>query len=52
MARRPTSLMRQLDCLWEWVAQLMQQEGQVPDGSTPTDPGDLAVYFENGLAGS
>lgn len=57
MARRPSGLMRQLDCLWEGVEELREQAGQddggtVVDGTTPTDPGDLSVYFENGLAGS
>jgi hypothetical protein len=40
--------MRQLDCLWLYVMELL---GRTPtDAGTQPDPGDITVYFENGLA--
>jgi hypothetical protein len=55
MARRPSGLIRQLDCLWEGVEELKERadittEGEQP--TEPTDPGDITVYFENGLTGA
>ena len=54
MARRPSGLNRQLDCLWEGLEEVKEAVEQIDGGAggtTPTDPGDLTVYFENGLAG-
>jgi hypothetical protein len=58
MARRPSGLMRQLDCLWEGVEQLKSEVEQPTDSTrndgdpvASPDPGDLGVYFENGLTG-
>lgn len=45
--------MRQLDCLWEGMERLKTEAG-LPDAEeapAPDDPGDLSVYFENGLTG-
>jgi hypothetical protein len=56
MARRPSGLMRQLDWLWQTVEALKDDAGLPDDPTgdpepTPSDPGDLNVYFENGLTG-
>jgi hypothetical protein len=54
-ARRPSALMRQLDCLWKGLEQLKSEspdDGEPQsEGGTPTDPGDITVYFENSLVG-
>jgi hypothetical protein len=52
--RRPSGLMRQLDWLWETVEELKDEtdEPTAPDGSPIADPGDITVYFENGLTGA
>jgi hypothetical protein len=54
MARRPSGLMRQLDWLWQAVVELKGEpdEPVAPEGSPNADPGDLEVYFENGLTGA
>jgi hypothetical protein len=54
MARRPSALIRQLDWLWSAVEDLQGEESEpsAPEGSPNADPGDLEVYFENGLTGA
>jgi hypothetical protein len=46
--------MRQLDWLWQAVVELKGEpdEPVAPEGSPNADPGDLEVYFENGLTGA
>ena len=57
MHRRPSGLIRQLDWLWKTVEELKGESLEDSDAPPPppgepnADPGDLEVYFENGLAG-
>lgn len=53
MARRPSGLMRQLDYLWDAVVEMQEDsDPTAPEGGPNADPGDLEVYFENGLTGA
>jgi hypothetical protein len=51
--RRPTGLLAQLKALWSCVETLEEEIEEMPggDGSAPSDPGDITVYFENSLVG-
>lgn len=51
-ARRPTSLLAQLKCFWQLTDELREDVDNLSPGGGQTDPGDLTVYFENGLAGA
>lgn len=50
--KRPKALNRQLECLWQCVDELREDVDNSSGGAGPSDPGDLTVYFENGLAGA
>lgn len=48
--RRPIALLSQLKSLWQAIDELEDRpEGE---GGPAPDPGDLEVYFENGLTGA
>jgi hypothetical protein len=53
--RRPIALPAQLKALWACVEALEEEVGEGVeeggDGSAPSDPGDITVYFENSLVG-
>ena len=50
--------MRQLDWLWKTVEELKGESldeaaaDYAPSGEPNADPGDITVYFENGLTGA
>jgi len=51
--KRPKALNRQLECLWQVTADELREDVDNSSGGIgPSDPGDLTVYFENGLAGA